>query len=131
MTHTSLAVCAAFMLVGCSSASPTNAEPSTSLPDAGETSDARGTSGGACDPTFGPARYEVDLEATWSAATHPMAFVPGAHLTPLTGGSHNANLIVWRVGGKARRGVEAVAGAGDPQLAALRLHRGVQSRAAG
>src|SRR5258706_14559225 len=118
MTHTSLAVCAAFMLVGCSSASPTNAEPSTSLPDAGETSDARGTSGGACDPTFGPARYEVDLEATWSAATHPMAFVPGAHLTPLTAGSANHNFLVLPVGGKASRGVQAAAGRGGPPLSA-------------
>jgi hypothetical protein len=110
------ATVAFFIALGCSSsASPSSAESSASMPDAAA------DAGSTCDFTFGSARYEIDFEATWSAATHPMAFVADAHLTPLTGGSHNANLVVWRVGGIASRGVQAVAETGDPHLLSLEL----------
>src|SRR5215471_2137817 len=101
---------------GCSgTGQSSSSEAPSSLPDSG------GPPAMGCDPMFGSARYEINFEATWSAPTNPMAFVPDAHLTPLTGGSHNEKLTVWRVGGMASRGVQAVAETGDPHLLTLEL----------
>src|SRR5262249_2525596 len=75
--------------------------------------DAGGT-GAICDPSFGSARYAVSLDATWSRETHPMAFVEGAHLTPLTGASHNSAYVMWQKGGLASLGVQTIAETGNP-----------------
>jgi hypothetical protein len=70
--------------------------------------------GSGCEGSFGAARYYVSLDATWSLETHPMAFIEGAHMTPLVGASHGPSYVVWRKGQLATYGVQTVAETGNP-----------------
>lgn len=55
------------------------------------------------------ARYRVTFEATWSSQTHPDSFPPGAHFSPLIGGTHNQQVSFWQEGEPASPGIEAMA----------------------
>lgn len=57
----------------------------------------------------GDARYRVTLAATWSAATHPDAFPPDPHFSPLAGAAHAPGVGLWRVGDLASAGLQRVA----------------------
>jgi len=58
------------------------------------------------------ATYRVTFEATWSAATHPTAFPPSPHFSPLVGATHNADAVLWEAGGLATAGIESMAETG-------------------
>jgi hypothetical protein len=73
-----------------------------------------GAAASTCEAAHGSARYAVSLDVTWSRETHPMAFVEGAHMTPLAGASHAADYVMWRKGQLASYGVETVAETGNP-----------------
>jgi len=55
------------------------------------------------------ARYRVTFEATWSAATHPVDFPPGAHFSALVGATHGASVTFWRDGAPASDGIRDMA----------------------
>jgi hypothetical protein len=60
----------------------------------------------AATPT---AQYTVTFDATWSQATHPFQFPPGAHWSPLVGGTHSASVSFWGPGQLASQGIEDMA----------------------
>lgn len=60
----------------------------------------------------GSATYDIEFDATWSAATHPNAFPPNPHFSPLIGGTHNSSVTFWQVGGTATSGIEVMAETG-------------------
>jgi hypothetical protein len=64
-------------------------------------------------PIAASARYRVTFEATWSAASHPTDFPPNPHFSPLIGALHAAGTRLWREGGTASDGVEAMAERGQ------------------
>src|SRR5262245_46763810 len=58
------------------------------------------------------ANYTVSFDATWSQATHPNAYPPGAHFSALIGGVHNDQVSFWSPGGLASVGIEQMAEVG-------------------
>ena len=58
------------------------------------------------------ARYVVTFDATWSAATHPEAFPPSPHFSPLTGAAHADGVALWTAGEIASDGVRRMAETG-------------------
>ncbi|HKQ62999.1 MAG TPA: spondin domain-containing protein [Candidatus Polarisedimenticolaceae bacterium] len=54
-------------------------------------------------------RYQVTLDATWSAATHPQDFPANAHFSPLIGAIHDGHVQFWQAGAVASPGVERMA----------------------
>lgn len=62
------------------------------------------------------ALYDVQFQATWSAATHPTAYPTGAHFSALVGGTHDASVAFWTAGGLASPGIEAMAEIGSTVL---------------
>lgn len=59
------------------------------------------------------ARYRVDFDATWSAATHPDDFPFLPHFSGLIGGTHDAGAVFWEPGGLASPGMESMAETGS------------------
>ncbi|MFC1758738.1 spondin domain-containing protein [Planctomycetota bacterium] len=59
------------------------------------------------------ARYRLEFDSIWSAATHPTDW-PGnsAHYSSLVGGLHNSDVTFWEVGGLATSGIESMAETG-------------------
>lgn len=55
------------------------------------------------------AQYRVTFHSTWSAATHPVDYPATAHYSSLIGGTHNASVSFWDVGGLATLGIERMA----------------------
>ena len=60
----------------------------------------------------GEALYDVDFNPTWSFATHPTAFPPAAHFSPLIGATHSSGIQFWTPGGIASPGIEIMAETG-------------------
>lgn len=58
-------------------------------------------------------RYRVRFDAAWSFATHPESFPTGPHFSGLIGGTHNAGVVFWEVGGIATQAIESMAEAGS------------------
>ena len=54
-------------------------------------------------------QYEVIFDSTWSQATHPNAWVGTAHYSGLIGGTHNANVKFWELGGLSTQGIQDMA----------------------
>jgi hypothetical protein len=73
-------------------------------------------------PAAATARYRVTFDATWSAATHPIAFPGRPHFSRLIGGTHSDRVVFWEPGGLATPGIEAMAegGATSPLDAEIR-----------
>lgn len=59
------------------------------------------------------AEYMVTFDATWSAATHPGAYPPGAHFSGMVGGTHDGSVSFWNVGGLSSEGIERMAESGS------------------
>lgn len=55
------------------------------------------------------ARYRIDIDVTWSPATHPVEFFPGAHLTTLIGARHHDRYVLFGDGRTASSGLQSVA----------------------
>lgn len=58
------------------------------------------------------ATYRVTFDATWSAATHPTAFPPTAHFSPLIGATLAPGAHLWQAGALASDGIEFMAETG-------------------
>ena len=58
---------------------------------------------------FGKAEYSLSFYGMWSNETHPNAFPPGGHFSPLVGCSHNKDYYLWAPGMMASDGVKYVA----------------------
>ncbi|RAK68056.1 spondin domain-containing protein [Hymenobacter edaphi] len=81
------------------------------------------TSDKDAQPAPGPATYRVTFEATWSPATHPGAYPPGAHFSRLIGVAHTssagtgigdvAHRALYRSGAPASTGIKDMAERGD------------------
>ena len=70
------------------------------------------------------AKYAVSFEGSWSMATHPLEFPPGAHFSGLIGATHNGEYSIFRDGGSATEGLERLAEGGrhsplDQEIRAL------------
>src|SRR5262245_47291829 len=61
------------------------------------------------DAAASTARYRVTFRSTWSAASHPVEFPSTAHFSSLVGGTHNAQVTLWRDGGIATDGLKDMA----------------------
>ena len=71
---------------------------------------------GEVDPPPDTALYSIEFDATWSAATHPTDFPPGAHFSPLIGAVHNDAATFWALGEIATPGIEQMAETGGTGL---------------
>ena len=104
-THTLLRLVASTALLlggaSCESSSPMAPSPGA-MPGPGTTPTVADT-----------ARYEVVLESTWSAATHPADFPDAAHYSGLIGGTHRATVSFWREGVLATEGIRRMAERGS------------------
>ncbi len=56
--------------------------------------------------------YEVRIDATWSATTHPGAYPTNAHFSPPIGALHKNTSRLWENGGMATNGIEVMAETG-------------------
>lgn len=61
-------------------------------------------------PAFGgeTAHYTVQVNATWTAQTHPLDYPGDAHFSGLIGTTHNSNYYIFKDGGIATDGLEAL-----------------------
>ena len=61
-------------------------------------------------PAFGDetARYTVQVNATWTAQSHPLDYPGNAHFSGLIGATHNGNYQIFKDGGTATDGLEAL-----------------------
>jgi len=73
------------------------------------------------------ARYRVTFDATWSSATHPGAWPPGAHWSTLVGAVHNDRVSFWRAGAPASPGIENMAERGATSTLATEIQPALQS----
>lgn len=64
----------------------------------------------------GTVQYTVTFDATWSQTTHPTDWPSNAHFSPLIGGTHNANVKFWELGGMSTVGIQRMAELGAPQF---------------
>ena len=55
------------------------------------------------------ARYRLDIDATWSAETHPFELFANAHLTRFLGATHNSRYTLFGDGRTASSGLQSVA----------------------
>ena len=55
------------------------------------------------------AMFEVNFDITWSRETAPFEFPPSAHLSGVTGATHNDRFVLFQDGQTASSGVELVA----------------------
>ncbi|MGI9407822.1 MAG: hypothetical protein ACR2O4_15715, partial [Hyphomicrobiaceae bacterium] len=55
------------------------------------------------------ATYELQVNITWSAATHPYEFPPNPHMSSLIGATHRGRYALFRDGDIASSGLELVA----------------------
>ena len=74
------------------------------------------------------ADYRLDIEIAWSAATHPLEFPAGAHVTALVGATHDARFALFGDGLTAASGLEAVAERGRNAIVKAELE---EARGAG
>jgi hypothetical protein len=54
-------------------------------------------------------RYRLEIDVTWSQATHPHDFFPDAHLTRLIGATHDERFVLFGDGRTASSGLQSVA----------------------
>ena len=59
------------------------------------------------------ARYEVRFDATWTADSHPLDYPAGAHFSGLIGATHGHDYHVFKDGGTATDGLEALSERGS------------------
>ncbi len=77
------------------------------------------------------AEYEVQLDATWSHATHPGAYAAGAHFSTLVGASHADSFVLWSPGGIATPGLESVAETGETSTLSSEIDAAIAAGLAG
>jgi hypothetical protein len=62
------------------------------------------------------ATYRLTFESVWSASTHPTAFPPDPHYSPLVGATHNSGATLWEAGALASPGIERMAETGSTTI---------------
>eukprot|EP00958_Prasinococcus_capsulatus_P019746 scaffold2478_cov374-Prasinococcus_capsulatus_cf.AAC.2 len=61
----------------------------------------------------GSVPYKMTFDATWSAMSHPQAYVASAHWSPPVVAAHSDAYTMWELGGIATPGIELVAETGS------------------
>eukprot|EP00210_Caulerpa_lentillifera_P004433 g4230.t1 len=59
------------------------------------------------------ATYKVSVFCDWNAEKHPRDYPSGAHFSLMCGTVHNSKYTMWKLGGKASKGVQDIAELGD------------------
>ncbi len=77
------------------------------------------------------ATYRVEFDAAWSASSHPGAYPPSAHFSPLIGATHSADLSLWAPGAIATPGVELMAETGSTFTLSQEIGQAISAGAAG
>lgn len=72
------------------------------------------------------ARYRLDVDITWTAETHPLAYPDGAHMSGLVGATHNSRFILFADGRTASSGLELVAENGRASVLSAELAEGMR-----
>ena len=52
------------------------------------------------------ASYKVQVDATWTAQSHPFDYPSNAHFSGIVGAEHNADYTIFQDGGAATKGLE-------------------------
>lgn len=52
------------------------------------------------------AKYQIEFNATWTSASHPLDYPAGAHFSGLIGTTHDKSYVLFKDGGKATPGLE-------------------------
>ena len=72
------------------------------------------------------ARFRLDVDITWTAETHPLAYPEGAHMSGLIGATHNSRYTVFADGRTASSGLELVAENGRASVLQAELAEGMR-----
>jgi len=67
-------------------------------------------------PGNGEVNYQITLDATWSATTHPENFPTNPHFSGVIGASHNVNFEQWREGEYSSPAIEVMAESGSKSV---------------
>lgn len=67
------------------------------------------------------ARYRLDIEITWSGATHPLNFPAGAHMSDLIGATHHSRYELFGDGRTGSSGLESIAENGRTTIARVEM----------
>jgi len=73
------------------------------------------------------AQYRLTFEATWSSATHPIAFPSNPHFSGLIGGTHNGSVVFWEEGALASPGIKSMAETGSKSLLRSEVQSAIQN----
>jgi hypothetical protein len=75
--------------------------------------------------------YEVTVDASWSAATHPLEYPPGAHFSWLIGATHDEGYRLFQEGAVASPGLEKLAEEGELSPFDAEIEAAIRRGAAG
>ena len=67
------------------------------------------------------ARYRLDIDITWSEATHPLEFPAGAHMSDLIGATHHSRYAFFADGRTGSSGLESLAENGRTVIAGAEM----------
>lgn len=79
----------------------------------------------------GSATYRVTFVATWSPTSHPGAYPPNAHFSPLIGATHGAGYSMWGPGETATLGLEFMAEVGSTGSLSSEIGQAIAAGTAG
>jgi hypothetical protein len=77
------------------------------------------------------ARYRLELDLTWSPASHPHEFPPDAHFSDLIGVAHDARYVMFGDGLTASSGLELMAENGRASILEAELAEAARRRRVG
>jgi hypothetical protein len=76
-------------------------------------------------------KYAVEVDATWTAKSHPLEYPGDAHFSGLIGATHNAKFRIFSDGGTATDGLEALSERGSHAPLDAEIKRGIESGSVG
>jgi len=76
-------------------------------------------------------KYTVQVDATWTAKSHPLDYPSDAHFSGLVGATHNAKYRIFSDGGIATDGLEALSERGAHSPLDAEIKRAIESGNAG
>ena len=71
-------------------------------------------------------RYQLEIDITWTAETHPFEYPDGAHVSGLVGATHNSRFALFADGRTASSGLELVAENGRSSVILAELAEGMR-----
>jgi len=77
------------------------------------------------------ARYRLEMDISWSGATHPLDFPASAHMSDLIGATHHSRYALFGDGRTGSSGLESIAENGRTAIARAEMEDAVRRRRIG